>query len=175
MRRLSRLDECFRGIMLIAILALGAATALRAQGSAPAAVASIPAAMSRFYAGDAAGAAKILESVTRAEPDNVSAWRLLGLCYRTNRQLDRARAAYGRAMALEPGSTTTMFNLAGVYALEGQTDSAFALLARVRSSHNYDMTQLEVDSAYTSLRSDARYKSLLPRPADFANPFVEKV
>jgi hypothetical protein len=68
-----------------------------------------------------------------------------------------------------------MFNLAGVFALEGQTDSAFALLARVRSSHNCDMTQLEVDSAYTSLRSDARYKPLLPTAADFANPFVEKV
>ena len=37
------------------------------------------------------------------------------------------------------------------------------------------MTQLEVDSAYASLRSDARYKPLLPTAADFANPFVENV
>jgi len=117
----------------------------------------------------------MLEGITAAEPQNVSAWRLLALCYRKSGDLDRSRAAYGRALVLEPGSATTMFNLAGVYALQGQTDSAFALLAHVRSSHNYDMTQLEVDSAYTGLRSDARYKPLLPGPADFANPFVENV
>ena len=146
MRGLSRFDRCFRGIALSTLFALGAPAVLRAQGSALPAVASIPAAMSRLYGGDAAGAAKMLESITAAEPQNVSAWRLLALCYRKSGDLDRSRAAYGRAMVLEPGSATTMFNLAGVYALQGQTDSAFALLARVRSSHNYDMTQLEVDS-----------------------------
>jgi hypothetical protein len=175
MRGLSQFNGCFRGIALSTLLAFGAPRVLRAQGSAPPAAATIPTAMAHFYRGDAAGAAKILESVTNAEPDNVSAWRLLGLCYRTSGQLDRARTAYGRAMTLEPASATTMFNLAGVYALEKQADSAFAMLARVRASHNYDMTQLEVDSAYTSLRSDARYEPLLPTPADFANPFVEHV
>lgn len=175
MRELPRLNGCFRGIALSALLALPAPAALRAQGSATPAVASIPAAMSHLYGGDAAGAAKMLEGITAAEPQNVSAWRLLALSYRKSGDLDRARAAYGRAMVLEPGSATTMFNLAGVYALQGQTDSAFALLARVRASHNYDMTQLEVDSAYASLRSDARYKPLLPGPADFAKPFVENV
>ena len=35
-------------------------------------------------------------------------------------------------MVLEPNQPTTMFNLAGVFALQGQTDSAFALLARRR-------------------------------------------
>jgi len=175
MRGLSRIDGVFRGIALSTLLALGAPASLHAQGSAPPAVASIPAAMAHLYGGDAAGAAKMLEGITTAEPKNVSAWRLLALCYRKSGDLDRARAAYGRAMALEPGSATTLFNLAGVYALQGQTDSAFALLARVRSSRNYDMTQLEVDSAYTSLRSDPRYKPLLPTPADFTNPFVENV
>ena len=173
--RLAALTESFRGIALATLFALGTPAALRAQSSGPATAASIPAAMSHLYGGDAAGAAKMLEGITTAEPQNVSAWRLLALCYRESGDLDRARAAYARAMVLEPRSPTTMFNLAGVYALQGQTDSAFALLARVKSAHNYDMTQLEVDSAYTSLRSDSRYRTLLPTAADFAHPFVENV
>ena len=72
----------------------------------------------------------MLEGITAVEPQNVGAWRLLALCYRKSGDLERARVAYGRAMALEPGSVTTMFSLAGVYALQGQTDSAFALLDR---------------------------------------------
>ena len=173
MQALTRFQVCRLAVTLTSLTAFASPSVLGAQGSGPA-VASIPAAMSQMFGGDAAGAAKMLERITAAEPQNVSAWRLLALCYRKSGDLDRARTAYGRAMALEPGSATTMFNLAGVYALQNQTDSAFALLARVRSSHNYDMTQLEVDPAYASLRSDARYKTLLPTAADFANPFVEK-
>ena len=175
MRGPSRFNAYFRGIVLATLFALGAPTALRAQSSVPPAGASIPAAMTQLYRGDIAGASKMLEGITAADPKNVGAWRLLALCYRKSGDLDRARAAYGRAIALDPGSATTMFTLAGEYALQKQTDSAFALLARVRSSHDYDMTQLEVDSAYTSLRSDARYEPLLPIAVDFANPFVEKV
>ena len=175
MRVLSRLNGRIRGIALSASFALAAPAMVAAQGSAPPAVASMSAAMSRLFSGDAGGAAKMLEGIVATEPKNVSAWRMLALCYRKSGDLDRSRAAYERAMTLEPGSATTMFNLAGVYALQGKPDSAFALLARVKSSHNYDMTQLEVDSAYTSLRRDARYRPLLPSAADFAHPFVENV
>ena len=122
MRSLSRVDRRFRGIALSAFLSLGIPVTLAAQGSAPPTAASIPAAMSHLYGGDVAGAAKMLEAITAAEPRNVSAWRLLALCYRKSGDLDRARAAYRRAMVLEPDSPTTMFNLAGVYALQGKTD-----------------------------------------------------
>lgn len=60
-------------------------------------------------------------------------------------------------------------------ALRGNRDSAFALLTRAKSIHNNDMTQLEVDSAYASLRHDARYAPLLPTTHDFVNLFVEDV
>jgi hypothetical protein len=175
MRITTELAKRGRAIGMVLLVALCAVARLSAQGSAPPPAASIPAAMARFFAGDVAGATTILEAVTAATPGDASAWRALGRCYRASGHLDSARAAYGRAMALEPSSAITTFDVAGVYALQGNRDSAFALLARVRASHNYDMTQLEVDSAYASLRSDARYVSLLPTAADFANPFVEQV
>lgn len=162
-------------VFLLAVAALGACSRARVQSGSATTTASMAAAMGHFYRGDPAGAAKILEGVTAAAPENVSAWRLLALCYRSSGDLDRSRSAYARAMTLEPGSATTMFDLAGVYALQGGADSAFVLLARARSSRNYDMTQLDVDTAYASLRSDTRYKALLPTAADFANPFVENV
>ena len=113
--------------------------------------------------------------MTAAAPRNANAWRLLALCYRSTGALEKARGAYEQALTLEPGSPTALFNLAGVYALEGKKDTAFALLAKIRAAHNYDMTQLDVDSAYASLRADPRYQRLLPTAADFANPFVENV
>lgn len=159
----------------LAIVIVAASPTARAQGAPAVPAPSIPAAMSHFYRGDAAGAAKILEGVTAAAPGNANAWRLLALCYRKTGDLDRSMGAYKKAIALEPNSPAAMFNLAGVYALTGKTDSAFALLAKARASKNYDMTELEVDSAFASLRADARYRPLLPTPGDFSAPFVEHV
>jgi len=165
----------FIRVALLAAMVLIALRSARAQGSPTVPTPSIPAAMGHFYRGDAAGAAKILEGVTAATPEDANAWRLLALCYRTSGDLDRSMSAYQRSIALEPNSPAAMFNLAGVRALRGNTDSAFALLARAKATHNFDMTQLEVDSAYASLRHDARYAPLLPTAKDFANPFVEDV
>ena len=152
-----------------------AARAVSAQGAPTVPAPSIPAAMNHFYRGDAAGAAKILEGVTAATPGNANAWRLLALCYRKTGELDLSKAAYRKAIALEPNSPAAMFNLAGVYAIEGSKDSAFALLAKAKASKNYDMTELDADSTYASLRSDPRYQPLLPTSKDFAEPFVEHV
>jgi tetratricopeptide (TPR) repeat protein len=162
-------------IPALTIAMLGAARSAHAQGAPPVLAPSIPAAMGHFYRGDVAGAAKILEGVTAATPGDANAWRLLALCYRRTGELDRSMAAYRRAIALEPNSPAATFNLAGVYALKGNKDSAFALLTKAKASRNYDMTELDVDSAYASLRADPRYKPLLPSPKDFAEPFVEKV
>ena len=92
---------------------------------------------------------------------------------RRSRSLD---GGLQRAIALEPNSPATMFNLAGVYALEGNTDSAFALLARVRC-----VAQLRHDAARGRLRvREPALRSALPAAAshfaaDFAEPFVENV
>jgi hypothetical protein len=160
---------------VLAIIIFALTASARAQGAPPVPTPSIPAAMSHFYRGDPAGAAKILESVTAATPGDANAWRLLALCYRKTGELDRSMIAYQKAIALEPNSPAAIFNLAGVYALKGNTDSAFALLAKAKASKNYDMTELEVDSAYASLRTDPRYRSLLPTPKEFSDPIVEHV
>ena len=160
---------------LLAIVLFATAPSADAQTAATVPAPSIPAAMNHFYRGDAAGAAKILEGVTAATPGNANAWRLLALCYRKMGELDRSMGAYQKALALEPNSPAAMFNLAGVYALKGNTDSAFALLAKAKASKNYDMTELDVDSAYASLRGDSRYQPLLPTSKDFADPIVEHV
>ncbi|MFI5242481.1 MAG: FG-GAP-like repeat-containing protein [Gemmatimonadales bacterium] len=162
-------------ILLVAAFAIGPGSATAARAQSTATPPSIQAAMQHIYGADPRGAEKILEALTKADPRNVRAWSLLALSYRQSGNLERARATYDTALTLDPKSADAMFNLAGVFALEGQADSAFAWLAKAKATHNYDMTQLDVDSAYASLRHDARYTSMLPAPNDFADPFVEHV
>lgn len=169
----SKSAACRQLVPLISalVLVLAVSPAARGQGAS----ATIPAAMSHFYRGDAAGAARILERVTTESPKNANAWRLLALCYRKTGDLDGAVRASRKSITLEPSSPTAMFSLAAAYALAGHKDSAFAMLAKAKATHNYDMTELGSDSAFVDLRSDPRYEPLLPAAGDFANPFVENV
>ena len=132
-------------------------------------------AMARLQSGDVAGAADILERVVSREPQNARAWRALGLASRRARHLDRALAAYMKALELEPGTPAALYAVGAIHALNHETDAAFVWLAKAKATHKIDMTQLETDEDVATLETDARWASLLPGPDDFAHPIVEPV
>jgi hypothetical protein len=136
---------------------------------------TLAAGMARLQANDSAGAAKILEQVTKREPENGRAWRSLGLAYQNLKDPDHSIAAYQHALEVDPAVPTPLFNLGVVYAMKGDKDEAFAWLTKAKATRKIDMTQLEVTPELASLKSDARFTALLPVRADFDNPFVEPV
>src|SRR5262244_1031788 len=83
---------------------------------------------SRLQAKDNAGAAKILEEVTKREPQNERAWRYLGVAYENLKDWDRAIQSYQHALQVSPESPAALFNLGEVYAQKGDKDQAFAWL-----------------------------------------------
>lgn len=135
---------------------------------------SILAAMVFLRTGDAAGAAKVMEEVVKIEPNRGQNWRLLGQTYLMSKQIDQALRAYEKAAEVEP-ERTPFIKLASLFATKGDTNKAFSWLRKAKDSRRVDMSEVEHDPAFAPLRSDARFKSLLPSAADFANPFVEKV
>ncbi len=56
-----------------------------------------------------------------------------------------------------------MASLAGEYAVLGDVDSAFEYLERAYAERDGDLTWLQADPAFDSLRSDPRYADLLRR------------
>jgi ribosomal protein L24E len=131
--------------------------------------------MARMQAQDPAGAARILEAVIAREPDNLQAWRVLGVAYQRANELDRALAANRKAHDLAPGWPPTMYNMAVVYALKHDADSAFEWLGKAKATRRFDMTQIETDANLGFLKEDPRFQALLPKPEDFADPFLEPV
>jgi hypothetical protein len=122
---------------------------------------------------DPAAAAAILDSVTAREPKNARAWRLVGSVRQALKQWDAAIVAYQKAIALGPDPSST-YNIGVVYALKGDADSAFEWLTQAKGARA-DMSAAAVDPNLASVRSDPRFKALLPRPEDFKDPFVEPV
>src|ERR1700730_12877617 len=136
---------------------------------------TLAAAAATLQAGEASGAAKMLEAITQREPENGRAWRNLGLAFQQLKNLDGSIAAYERALKAEADVPTPMYNLAIVFAMKGDRDRAFEWLSRARATRKIDMTQIEVAPELASLKNDPRFAALLPKPEDFQNPFVEPV
>jgi Flp pilus assembly protein TadD len=75
-------------------------------------------ATARLQAQDAAGAVKILDAVVAREPENVMAWRTLGVALTQTKEYDRALTALQKALELQPGTPIVFYNIGAVYALQ---------------------------------------------------------
>jgi len=155
-------------ITLVLSLAAGA-------GAQPPVEPTIAAAAARLQAQDPAGAARILEAITAREPANWRAWRMLGAAYQGARELDKALAAYRKALDIEPGSPQVLYSLGTAYAVKPDANAAFEWLERAKATRKIDMTQIDSDPNLAALKTDPRFHALLPTPDFFAQPFVETV
>jgi hypothetical protein len=158
----------------IALFAGFAAAALISpQGStAPKPDQDLAAAQRKLGAGDFAGASADLEKITAADPKNQAAWRFLGFAYLKQKRYADARTAYGKLLALQPDSPVALYNTGVSFAMEGHRDPAFEWLQKAKATKKIDMTQIEADDDLKPLAGDPRFAALLPKPEEFANPFV---
>ncbi len=159
---------------LIAALALLAASLAFAAAQTPAGPdADVAAAGGKIAGGDFAGGAAILEKVVAANPGNKTAWRYLGFADLKLKKYAEAREAYAKLLALSPGMPQALYNTAVSYALEGNTAEALAWLEKLAATKKFDMTQAQTDADLKSVQGDPRFAALMPKPEDFARPFVE--
>jgi len=146
--------------------------ALQASTAAP----TVADAQARLQANDPAGAARILEPIVVAAPANAAAWRALGTARHLLKNYDGAIVAWQKVIDLGgPGTPVMLYNLGASYALKKDADRAFEFLGKARDTRQFDMTQMDTDPDFASIRKDPRYARLRPTDADFANPFVEPV
>ena len=131
--------------------------------------------LAKMQSNDFAGAAKILETVTAREPGNGRAWRNLALAYEQLKEPVRAIEAYRHSLAVQPAMPGPLFQIARLYAGMGDSERAIEWLSQAKASHKIDLTQVEAAAEFATLKNDPRVKALLPKPSDFANPFLEPV
>jgi hypothetical protein len=76
---------------------------------------------------------------------------------------------------VQPEIPAAFYNIAILYAAKQDADHAFEWLSRAKATRKIDMTQAEVAPELAPFRSDPRFGAILPKAADFADPFVEPV
>lgn len=156
-------------LSLLFLLSVAPTTAQNAQPE------EVRKAQQLFQAKDYEAVIRTLEDFTGRNPSTVYGWLLLGNAYRQKKELDKALGAYQKATAFRPTRFTGLYNMACIQALKQDKDEAFKLLQTLRASGNFDMDLIKNDPDLAGLKDDPRFSRLLPRPEEFANPFVEHV
>lgn len=151
---------------------LAAPLAAQAGGGAPP---EVTAAQAALRAGDADSAIRTLEAFFQRTPGAVAGRLLLGSAYRQKGELDKAVATWLAITQPRPLRLQAMFNAAGVHAVRGNAAEAFALLSQLKGSGAFDMELARTASDFERLRSDPRFESVMFKPEEFRNPFVEPV
>ena len=57
----------------------------------------------------------------------------------------------------------------------GRSEEALTLLRRLRDANLADLTNIDADPAFESLRQDSRFLALQPTAEELAQPFVEDI
>jgi FG-GAP repeat/FG-GAP-like repeat/Tetratricopeptide repeat len=149
-------------------------TAVEATGSANL-DAGLLKATGLLRSGKAEQAAKLLVDLSGTAPANTTVLRLLGDAQLRAGHADAAIAAYGRLLALDPQSPRALYGTGAAHAARHETDAAFDWLGKAKATHKLDMSAIVADKNLAGLKDDPRFAALLPKPGDFAHPFVEDV
>ncbi|HYK00485.1 MAG TPA: FG-GAP-like repeat-containing protein [Thermoanaerobaculia bacterium] len=156
---------------IVLTLSLGAAAAF---AQAPAPPPEVRAANEKIAATDFDGAIAILEDFTAKNPQRGGVVQLLARTYVQKGDVDGALRTYERLTSYPGQRGPALVEIAALH--HGRKDEAktLAALKRVRDTGSVDFEQLRTDPRFESLQKDARFLALLPKPADFEKPFVEK-
>jgi non-specific serine/threonine protein kinase len=108
-------------------------------------------------------ALKILEKHTELHPDDARALYLGAIVWCRTGQPTRGLDWAGRALAMDPVEPVTLYNVACVYALQGETERAIDCLENALKHGFAHKEWIENDSDLDALREHPRYEALLKR------------
>lgn len=146
------------------------ATLVCAQAPAP----EMKAANEKIAAKDLEGAVAILEDFTAKNPRHPAAVQLLATTYAQKGDVDAAIRTYDRLMPFPAFRGAALIEVAALHLSRKDEAKALATLKRVRETGSVDFDLLRDDARFAALRNDPRFVALLPKPADFEKPFVER-
>ncbi|HVD60260.1 MAG TPA: tetratricopeptide repeat protein [Gemmatimonadaceae bacterium] len=123
------------------------------------------AADSAFQRGDFVVAAAAYEQIVARDTSNGAAWFGLAASDQATGNLTRAREALGHARALNYRPVAVRYRLARIYAREGKSAQAIAMLdtAAVMAGGGFTKQQVDAEKDFDSIRNDPALTKLLDR------------
>ncbi|MEM0983273.1 MAG: tetratricopeptide repeat protein [Planctomycetota bacterium] len=144
------------GFLSLALAASAGAAVSVAQPDAP----TMQQGQQLMQSGDLAGAAEIFEQLTKADPNDGTAWLLYGFAVHGLGDYDKAIEIHKKAAETNIGQMkgVALYNVACVHALQNDKDKAFTALEVAFNGGFANAQQLAADTDMDNLREDDRFE-----------------
>ena len=120
-----------------------------------------------------ADAETILKTATTKFPDKPGGWYLLGYSLHGQQKYDDALKAYGKAKEYPQVRQNALYNIACIYSLQDNADSAIETLQSAIDIGFNNFGQILGDSDFDNIKDDPRFIALLPKFLGDDELFVE--
>lgn len=147
--------------MMRIAFALFIVTVAIGQAFAQAGSATMQEADTFFQAQKWADAARLYETVTKAEASNGRAWYRLGISLHKLNRYTQAVDAYQKALGINNKNSLAMYNLACSYARMNDNEKAFEWLNKALNAGFPQVASMKTDPDLASLRDDPRFAEVL--------------
>jgi hypothetical protein len=119
-------------------------------------------------------AAANFQKLVEVNPQDGSAWHMLGYTLHGGGKWDEALKAHIKATEFKEVAPVANYNVACVYALQGKKDQAFQWLAKAAKAGFSGAEHMETDSDMDALRGDPRYQEIVAQiESNASNPAVQ--
>ncbi|MCP3962007.1 MAG: tetratricopeptide repeat protein [bacterium] len=143
--------------LILPLLAVSWAAPLAAQGEGSA----MERAAGLVANDDWAGAADAYQAITESEPDNAGAWFGLGRSQFESRRVDRAIAAFEKALELGFDPARSMLHLARCHAAQGGDEEAIGWIRKAAETGASIHQALETTAEFKRLEENAEFREIL--------------
>ncbi len=106
-------------------------------------------------------AAAVFEAIVEIDGNDAKSWHMLGYTLHAAGDLDQALEAHKKAAKFEEVAQVATYNIACVYALQGDKDQAFAYLGKALDAGWDGIDHMATDPDMDNLRDDPRYKKIV--------------
>jgi len=111
-----------------------------------------------------------LEKATGLRPDFAPAHAALAMCYFEQKLFIHALAELKTAVDLDPSDYNSIYNVACVYSLQGNTGPALKWLERAINNGFTDFEHMSEDHDLDNIRGDPRYIELVEEATEYVSP-----
>ena len=106
-------------------------------------------------------ARKLFHDALQLDPQRAEAYNGVGVTFYARADLDEALAWYKRSLEADPRFGDAFYNMACVYALQGQTELAFRYLRMAALNHYSERAQMEKDPDLAALHDNPQWRDIL--------------
>ncbi len=116
----------------------------------------------------------LLDSLSKAKPNNFGVWNSLGNAYSGAQDFSNAITSYQKAVTIDATNGRTLMQMGVAQINSDDIDGGFETFLKAKETNTVNTTNIQAFPIYQKIQDDPRLARLFPSKEEIEDPFVEE-